>query len=1064
MVYFYYGRAGTGKTEALFDIAAGVSGRVFFVVPEQLSMTRERTVSERGLKNVTVLNFSRLANTVFRTLGGTSKKHPDAAMNAAAVCLAVERVYDDLHFYKSIAKTSGFITKLIDTFSDFDVNCVTEARVMAIPDDILPRMSRDKYRDLFLIYNEYKKLWSDDYKAPGDDLAAAADLLELNDIFTDAVFIFDGFNGFTEAQLVLMQRLVTQAPDTYFAFTTDLEDAVFSTVTLELERVRRMCENAGEKTLLHMVGDKNHRAKAKGICHLERNIFSMDPPSKKISDGITVFAGKNVSAELSYIACQIKNDVLDKKYRYRDIAVLVPDADSLVTVASAVFEKHGVPVYADIRRTLLSKPLTAFVLNALKTVTDGFEFENIFAFLKTGLTGIDFDDISLMENYVRMWRIKPSGFEREWTASPSGLSPYRGDTDALQLERLNTQRARAVIPLTAFGKRIRSAKTCRDMLVATVRLLEDFDVAHNLENIADAHKRAGDLQEYEDTLRVYGVFIDMLDSIDAVVSDVRLTPRRFCDMLSVCASSVDVTSRPSRADEVIFAGIGRVRAEGKKCIYIPCLNEGVIPAPLSERSLITEADKRVFMNVGIHVSNDFMTSVARERFDFYSALCSASEKLVFSYSRFEITGEKRLESEFLKSITAVTDAKEITQADLSPEFYLVSLSAAADLVADSGDDGAYRAITELCGFDTKPDLPRDTALEDSVIDGLYSKNLRLSFSAIEEYINCPFRFFLNRGLAVGINEPVDFKGSDIGTFMHHGLERLLKETDVSTADTDTVITRINEISEDYYNTELADCKGMSARFDALFERARTALVSAALNVVYEIQNSDFCPTEFEVSIADYIPETDLGGGYSLSLTGFIDRVDTADTEDGKLVKILDYKSGPQPFSLKKIYNGISMQLPIYGGAIRAKRPDVTVAAMYYLGIGYPFVTNGFAGLDKEGYARALAENYTRDGVFLTGDAFRHVDRTGTVIGKLKKDSLADDEKMNLLLDHAMQKLHTTARQVSKGNVAISPVKDTGVNACKYCKFGDICKISSTPEKLRPLEKVPKDFLKPEVKK
>ena len=75
MVNIYYGRAGTGKTHALENEARRLlkeGMRVFFVVPEQLTISREYSFNQTELQGVQVQSFSRLSNTVFRLLGGTA--------------------------------------------------------------------------------------------------------------------------------------------------------------------------------------------------------------------------------------------------------------------------------------------------------------------------------------------------------------------------------------------------------------------------------------------------------------------------------------------------------------------------------------------------------------------------------------------------------------------------------------------------------------------------------------------------------------------------------------------------------------------------------------------------------------------------------------------------------------------------------------------------------------------------------------------------------------------------------------------------------------------------------
>ena len=115
MVDIIYGRAGSGKTFTLTNQIKSLTQDgtpVCLVVPEQLSLTREFAINSIGIKNVSVLSFSRLANTIFRSLGGTAKKHPDRAMQAAAVFTAIENVYDRLVYFKTTAFTDGFISAL----------------------------------------------------------------------------------------------------------------------------------------------------------------------------------------------------------------------------------------------------------------------------------------------------------------------------------------------------------------------------------------------------------------------------------------------------------------------------------------------------------------------------------------------------------------------------------------------------------------------------------------------------------------------------------------------------------------------------------------------------------------------------------------------------------------------------------------------------------------------------------------------------------------------------------------------------------------------------------------
>lgn len=1066
MVYIYYGRAGTGKTQRLTEKAVVFSEKkipVYIIVPEQLSMTREHQINAMGLEGVSVLTFSRLANTVFRALGGTAKKIPDKAMCASAVYKAVSAVYKDLRYYKSVAYTGGFIEKLLTVFSEFDVNRMSIACLDALPEDSTPHSMRDKYFDLFTIYTEYKRLWKDEYKAPGDDITLASSMLENSDIFEGSVFMFDGFYGFTPQQNLLITELFHQTSECYFAFTTDLESELFETVTNEARSIERLSKKCGKMCIYESVGDICHRLRSPALSSLEKNVFSRYDaaiPDYENDGSVTVYNAKNLNEELNYIALKIKNDVLKGKYRYRDIAVLSPDADNTCAVASAVFKKHGVPVFIDSKKTLLSKTVTAFALSALDVAKYGFEFENVFAFLKTGLTGLPFDDISVLENYVRLWNIKPRDWKKEeWTQSPFGLGKGNDEEAEKILRRVNMLKLRIYGPLTVFSNRIKNAECCRDILFALYSLYENFEVNTNLDDTASKFLSQGDIHAYNEYTRIYSVFIEMLDSIDEVYGEEKV--EAFDELLRVCASKITVSSRPARADEVIFAGIGRVRAETKKCVYIPSMEEGKIPSNMSDSSLITEADKRVFTKYGVKVPMDFATYSLREKFDLYSAMFSASDELVLSRSLFKITGDTIPQSEYLKMICTLTGDDGTDSSRLENSFYFASLSGASDFASRTGNSALAEKILKMSGYLPVSDKDRDTVLSDEIVRALYSNSLRLSYTGVEEYISCPFKFFLDKGLRISKNEPVEFNPANIGTFIHSGLEHLLCDGyDLTAMDDNTLSKTISDISDNYYETELADCKGVSKRFDFLFSKARHAFESAAKNVVGELKSSHFKPVYFEVEISKHIPPIDIGGGYTLTVTGSIDRVDMAKTDSGTLYKIVDYKSGSQEFSLDKIYNGLSMQLPLYAGAIRTKDKDSFIAAFYYLKVGMPTVSMSSKPMSDTEYRIKEGAFHHRDGMFADG-SIELLGDTDTYFSKMKEERIVEQSDIDSIIDYSLETMQKTGAEIVAGSTRISPIEDKPykVNSCEYCDFKSICKV--TDDKVRKITPAPDKFYRKE---
>ncbi len=1064
MIDIFYGRAGSGKTFALTNQIKSTTQDgtpVCLVVPEQLSLTREFAINSMGIKNVSVLSFSRLANTIFRTLGGTAKKHPDKAMQASAVFMAIENVYDSLVYFKTTAFTDGFISALASAFSEFDTNCLSESRVLSIPDSELSQSVKNKYRDMFLIYSEYKKMWTDEYKDPSGDITEAASLLELNDIFKDTVFAFDGFFGFTPQQQLLLAQIITQSPRCMFSFTTDMQSDIFSPVTSEVLRLERLCKKQGADVNFVSVGDINHKHNAKALCVMEKGAFShVVKKSEAELLGVSVYAAKNINDELNYIACKIKNDVLSGKYRYRDIAIICPAADEIKSLAASVFKKHDIPAFTDSPTTLANQPLCAFVQSAFDIVRYGFEGQYVFRLLKTGLAGIQLDDVSLLENYVRVWGLINRHWNDEpWQKNPNGIGGFEGEVDSARLEKINGVRFLLQRLIEKFKTAVSGTKTVAQILTAVYTLLEDFRVRQNLVDCASGFLKSNEILLFNEYTRVYGVFIDMLDSIFVMCGERKMSAARFCDMLGVCASNVSVSTRPSRTDEVVFLSLGQARAEDKKCVYIPRLNSKYLPSSPSNASLITEADKRVFSRFDIAVSMDAKTRALREYFDFYCAATTPTDELCLTYSVFSVTGDVQPRSHYLDLVAKAVGAKTKTENDLDSEFYFVSVEGAGDYGAKTGDKSVNDAVLEVKGYRPAVKKGLDCTLSDSVVDALYGKHLKLSFSGMEEFVCCPFKFFVNHGLRAKKSEAVEFKPNDIGTFIHKGLENLLSgDYDISTPE--AVKSAATKIADDYMQNELFDCVGHGKRFDYLFNRSKSIFMDACQNVANEVNNSDFKPFAFELDISEFVPPARLPNDRTLTLRGSIDRVDM--TDDG-LAKIVDYKSGKQLFSFKKMYNGLSLQLPVYASAVREHYSDKTVAAMYYLKVGMPKIDPmGHEGATDEEYNAQLEKFYKRDGVFSSDEGLPlRLDKTGRLFAKIKDERLLSPTQMNALIDFGAQKITEVGSAIANGNANIDPICDSDINSCEYCDYSHICKFLSSGRDGKKLEMPPEQFLKDE---
>lgn len=72
---------------------------------------------------------------------------------------------------------------------------------------------------------------------------------------------------------------------------------------------------------------------------------------------------------------------------------------------------------------ILEKPVLALVTAALDTVAGNYAYDDVFRYLKTGLTDLPQEDRDLLENYVLEWDIRGSAWtqDKPWGLASQGL-------------------------------------------------------------------------------------------------------------------------------------------------------------------------------------------------------------------------------------------------------------------------------------------------------------------------------------------------------------------------------------------------------------------------------------------------------------------------------------------------------------------------------------------------------------------------------------------------------------------------------------------------------------------
>ena len=160
-------------------------------------------------------------------------------------------------------------------------------------------------------------------------------------------------------------------------------------------------------------------------------------------------------------------------------------------LVESVFARYGVPVFSSSMSEILDKPILALVTGALDTVAGGYVYDDVFRYLKTGLTDLGEEDRDLLENYVLKWDVRGSRWtqEKPWTMHPRGYGFPMTEEDQALLERVDRARRQVAAPLERLRKN--SARTGRGQAMALYGFLEEIGLPRRLGERVEELRRRG---------------------------------------------------------------------------------------------------------------------------------------------------------------------------------------------------------------------------------------------------------------------------------------------------------------------------------------------------------------------------------------------------------------------------------------------------------------------------------------------------------------------------------------------------------------------------------------------
>lgn len=970
MVEFVYGVPGSGKTEYIMsrlgaDVAHG--RRALLIVPEQETVETESKAAAAlppaAQLTVEALNFSRLANRVFRERGGLVYNYADPGRKLLFMWRALRECSPFLKEYGGRAvRDPALPAAMLGTIKELRAGGITADMLRAASQKLSlskrtgDASSADRLYDLSLIYSAYTALLGQKYSDSDDDLSRLARSLSDEPYFGGMSVYIDSFSSFTGQEHDIIKLIMRQADEVVITLpiSSPHDRAICALSSRESsKKLRRDASALGIEPQIITLGD-NRRTVCAELLALGHQFAGGSEHVAMPEDErghVELYSAADPYSECDMAAARIKELVMSGM-RCRDIVIIARDAEKYRGIIDTSLEKLELPYFLSEKTGFSTRPPARLILSALRIHARGWRREDVVAHIKTGLLGISARDADIFETYTERWNINGRAFwsDEPWNMNPDGFSDRLTARGAEILERAGAVREwlrERLIPLFAA---IESAKTTAEICRAIWQYIEDAGVPQTLTEIAERERREGHRRDADVTERLMDSAIDALECVCDVFDGNTAAGDETNDMANTCAlpqkpdiqtlaaalrlafDAAEIGSIPSACDEIMIGSADMLRTGDRKCAVLLGLVEGEFPAAPRPGNLLSDRDREVLSGLDMPLSSDRETMISNEMFYLLRAVSAPTERLCLFTHETDAQGSScRPSSAFLRTATLLDYIKPKKEADISTADRIWSRKTALEYLpfclgtplagairlcmANDGDFDAEqkKILTPLGAVAEK--IPPEQARE------VFGERMELSQSRIESFVNCPYSYYLKNIIKLDDGDRAEFNAAGVGTFIHHVLEKYLlriAESGGFDAPPDEQRARelLDKITADYLLR--FDDAALTPHIKHTIHRLEQTAELIISDIFSEFAGGYFRPEAFEVKIgggdprAVPSPEFRLPDGARVVLNGKADRVDAATSPRGeRLIRVVDYKTGERKFSLDDVRRGLDLQLLIY---------------------------------------------------------------------------------------------------------------------------------------------------------
>lgn len=1081
------GRSGSGKSEyCLKEIIEkqNQNKKIYIITPEQFSYAEEKKLLEinnkEALIEVEVLTFDRMAYRILSKQGGVTKSNLSKAGKAMIIYRLLSDKKNDFVF---LGKSKQNIDLIETQITEFKKHGITLSMLKDVKENMEDKYLQTKLDDMILIYENYQNKIENKYIEENDKLIILCNQLKESNEFKDAIFYIDEFVGFTKQEYSIIEELLKMASEVNITITTDnldmgttMESDVFYENKQTADKLLYLARNNNIECERTVFLDKAYRFKNDELKHLEESLNKI--PYKQYineTENIKIFLASNPYLEVEKVAKEIVTLIRDKNYRYKDIAVITKDLQRYASLCKAIFTAYDIPTFIDDKKELSQNILIKYLISILDIYAQNWSLESVMNYVKTGFLEIDEEEIYIFDNKVRKWGIKGSKwYNKEWN-----FEEETEDNKEL-LNRIKQIRKQIIEPLKELKDSLSGTKTVEQI----TRKIYEFLIKNNIDkkiNIIEENQGL-EYELIEEYKMVWEIIINLLDEIIVLFGDEKISFEEYSELIRIGLNNSSLGIIPQTQDQVLVGDVERSKSHKVKAIFLMGVNDGIFPSIYKKEGFFQDKDREILKQNGVELAKGTLERLYEDNFSIYKIFATAEEKLYISYASSDMEGKALRPSIFITKLKKIYPNIKEESDVLENNTDIINLySTFEELInqirkANEGEkipniwkdiydyynsnDEYKNKLNAVIDALEKHDKVENITEEN--IQKLYGNKLSTTVSRLEQYRSCPFSYYLKYGLKLASQDNFKLQSIDTGTFMHDVIDSFFKTVHEKGINIKEIeYDEIQKIIDEIINEKLSYAKNYiftsTDKYKVLTNRLKRLITKSMKYMIEGLKNSDFQVYETEAEFknnSNFEPiKMKLENGKTVELTGKIDRIDLAKTEEGNYIRIIDYKSSVKNIDLNQVVAGIQIQLITYLDAV-CENKQVLPAGILYYNLIEPVIK-----LDKiateEQIEEEIRKKFKMQGLILADvNVIKKMDKTldkgqsNMVPAYIDKDgnlskgksNAISKEEFEMIQNYTNKTIKEISNEILSGKIEKQPYynKKTKKTPCDYCEFKSIC--------------------------